>query len=270
MSLPNGEKQREFSELSNQEKANVFRVHLALNFVKRPNLTKEQKQLILEAISIVSSEIYNKENSELKVAVEKQNQDLQNKAFSIFPANEVHDIFATMNGDKSKEIAILRKYENILSLPIRERKKTVRELSPTEKNVFWKSQLIYYLATSDLSLTQKLFITEVISLMTDNSLNFPIVDGQPKNSETIAIETFISKGVEIFTREEFFTLFMGYGIHRTTTNKAVVANNDLLRACDCNYLCGIGESCTATSCAVSKNGCGILGGSECHSYCMED
>lgn len=60
MSQPDGERQKIFSEISNQEKANVYRVKIALEFIKRPNLTKEQKNLILDSISLLSAETYNK------------------------------------------------------------------------------------------------------------------------------------------------------------------------------------------------------------------
>ncbi len=270
MSLPQGKRQKEFSNLSNSDKANIFKVQLALNFIKRPNLTREQKSLILDAISTVSADTYSKENPALKVKSERQAQELQTKALAIFPPNEAHEIFASMNGDRSIEIEILKKYEDMLSLPTSLRKKTIRESSPTEKNNYWKSQLIYHLATANLSLVQKSFITNVFPLMTDNSFLFPVAEAQSKNEETKTLEAFISKGFELFSKEEFFTIFMGYGLQKPVFEKTLKEENNLARACDCNWVCGWGQTCTSTSCAVSTDGCGIFGGSECSSYCLNN
>jgi hypothetical protein len=49
--LPMGKRQKAFSESPDEMKANLFKFHLAFQFVKRPNLTKDQKEVILEGIS---------------------------------------------------------------------------------------------------------------------------------------------------------------------------------------------------------------------------
>ena len=153
---------------------------------------------------------------------------------------------------------------------MRERKQTVKEFSSSEKAAFWKAQMIYHITTSKFSARQKLFIANVIPVMTDNSFLFPVVKEQEKNDETKNMEAFISKGYEFFSKEEFFTVFMGYGIHKTVIKKSLEGNTEsLIRWCDCNWTCASWNyTCTTTSCAVSKAGCGITGGSECESYCI--
>lgn len=295
MSLPSGKRQKTFSEISNDEKASVFKVQMALQFLKRPNLTKEQKDLMLEALTKISADTYDKENSERATEAKKDADELQEKALAIFAPNEAYEIFGSLNGDKTADIAFLRKYEQTISFPMRERKKIIRAAAPSEKSDFWKTQLIYHLATARLSENQFLFITEVFPLMTSSAFNFPSIEGQNKNEDTKALEEFTSKASELFSDDEVFTIFMGYETHKNVfvntrednnkiktaeleaKNKTVSVNTlegDVApievvgRKCDCNYMCGWGETCTTTSCGISTDGCGFFGGSECHSYCM--
>ena len=99
MSLLQGKRQKAFSELSNENKAYVFKVGLALQFIKRPNLNKNQNDLILETISKISSDTYDKSTSEKITKAEKEFQDLEGKALELFSPNEAFEIFATLNGD---------------------------------------------------------------------------------------------------------------------------------------------------------------------------
>lgn len=154
MSLPGGNRQKTFSDIPDEEKASVYKVKLALEFIKRPNLSKEQKKLILDTISMISANTYNKENPELAAKAEKQAEEFEQKAVSIFPPDEAFKIFfAGMNGDKTADVEFLRKYEEKLALPINVRSKMIREASPAEKSDFWKAQMVYHLATAKLSKT---------------------------------------------------------------------------------------------------------------------
>lgn len=52
-----------FSKQSNEQKANFIKINLALQFIKQPNMTKEQREFVLDAISNVSADIYDKSDS---------------------------------------------------------------------------------------------------------------------------------------------------------------------------------------------------------------
>ncbi|CAN5744108.1 hypothetical protein BH24ACI2_BH24ACI2_06540 [soil metagenome] len=208
MSLPGGERQKTFSDISNEEKANVYRVKLALEFTKRPNLSKEQKSLILDTISAISADTYNKENPELAAKAQKQAEDIQQKAVSIFPSDEAFKIFVGINGDKTADVAFLRKYEEKLALRMNIRRKMVREASPAEKSDFWKAQMVYHLATAKLSKAQFEFIVEMIPFLTVNAFDFPMNTEQPKNEETGILDSFEPKAFDLFSKEEVFAIFM--------------------------------------------------------------
>ena len=55
-SLSMDERRTFFNEkLSSADRANIFKFHLAFQFVKRPNLNEQQKDLILESISMINA-----------------------------------------------------------------------------------------------------------------------------------------------------------------------------------------------------------------------
>jgi hypothetical protein len=267
MSLPGGKRQKTFSAISNEEKANVYRGKLALEFTKRPNLSKEQKSLILDAISAISADTYNQENPELAAKAQKQTEEIEQRAASIFPRDEAFKIFEGLNGDKTVDVAFLRKYEEKLALPMQIRRKTIREASPAEKSDFWKAQMVYHLATAKLSKVQLEFIVDMIPLLKINAFDLPKVSGQPENEETKAIKALEPKILELFSKEEAFAIFMGVGIH-----KEVLADSNFELArpfeCDCINWCGPSQLCGTPECAHSQAGCGLMGFSSCIYYCI--
>ncbi len=247
MSLPSGARQKAFSNLPSEEKANVFRIQLALNFINRQNLTSEQKGLILETISKVSADTYEKNSPEKVLIAKKYSDELQEKTLSIFPPNEAYEIFANMNGDKKSDVSLLRKYEDILDYNLSARKKTIRKASLIDKSNFWKAQLIYHLATTKLTKDQRAFITEVLSLMTPTAFDYPTLEGQVRNEETKTLDSLEPKAFQLFSREEVFAIFAA--------------------DCVCNWYCGLDLTCVNGTCDKTKDGCGWLGGTACGYVC---
>lgn len=269
MSLPSGERQETFSGISNEEKAYVYRVKLALEFTKRPNLSKEQKGLILDTISAILADTYDKENPELVSKAKKQAQDFQEKAAAIFPPDDAFKIFASINGDKGADIALLSKYEEKLTLPINVRRRVIRETSPVERRDFWKAQMIYHLATARLTKTQFEFIVETIPLLTVRAFDFPTVDGQPKNEETKVLDSLESRINTLFSKEEAFAIFMGLGLQREVpaNREEYIIAIDKPMACECRTWCGASQICDGYGCRVTESGCGVFGGSPCDQFC---
>lgn len=267
MSLPGGERQKTFSDIPNEEKANVYRVKLALELTKRSNLSKEQRDLILETISAISSDTYNKENPESAAKAEKQAEDLEQKAVSIFPPAEVFSIFVGMNGDKSADVDFLKRYEEKLALPMNVRRKTMREATSAEQSDFWKAQMVYHLATAKLSKVQFEFIAKTIPLLTVNAFESPKVSGQTENEEMKTIKSLEPKILELFSEKEAFAIFMSFGIH-----KAVPADPNLIPPgplyCQCRNWCDYDQLCGPEDCIRTEKGCGLFGQSSCLYTCI--
>jgi hypothetical protein len=84
-SLSGSERKSAFSKLSNEQKESFIKVNLALQFVKRPAMTKEQREFVLDIISKVSADIYDKSNPEKVRSSEQSAVEVINKAFGLFP-----------------------------------------------------------------------------------------------------------------------------------------------------------------------------------------
>lgn len=272
-SLPSGKRQRAFSDLLNEEKASVFKVQLALQFVKRPDLTKEQKDLILDAISKISADTYNKEKHELIAKNTKQAEELQQKALAIFPPNEAYAIFASLSGEKD-DINFLKKYESFISLAtMGGRRNFFSESSPFEKSELWKAQMVNYLATTNFNKAQQEPVVEVISLSTPQAFSFPTIEGEDKNNETKALDALEAKANKLFSKEEVFAFFMSFGIHKIAPpiNVDIINTNHGIEPerpnCDCNYFCWWGN-CRGEDCRGTLDGCGWSGGAPCVFKCQ--
>lgn len=269
MSLPGGERQKAFSDLSNEESAYVYRVKLALEFVKRPTLSKEQKSFILDTISMISADTYNKDNAELAAKTEKQAEEFEQKALSLFPRDDAFKMFFVgMNGDKTADVAFLRKYEEKLALPMNVRRKMILELLPAEKSDFWKAQLVYHLATAKLSKAQFEFIVETIPLLTDKAFDFPKVSGQAENEETKAIMSLEPKILELFSKQEAYAIFMAKGIHKVVPADPNLESAPSPLKCQCRNWCGADMLCGPPDCIRTERGCGIWDGSPCLYVCV--
>lgn len=267
MSLPSGKRQKAFSDLSNEDKAGLYKVKLALQFIKNHDLRKEQKDLILDTISNISAETYS--NSE---AAEKEANDLQEKALAVFPADQAYNIFATINGDTTYEIGILNKYETTISFPKMGARRTYfRNSSLIEKSEIWRTQMVFHLATSKLNKAQQNLILEIIYLSTPKAFELPEVENGVKNLDAIALDALETKAFELFSKEEVFALFMSFGSHKILPipPKEKDSQNELVdSSCDCNWWCGaLCVFCEGTSCARTRSGCGWSGRSACGGRC---
>jgi hypothetical protein len=164
-SLPVDQKSGIFANISNEDKANLFRFHLAFQILKRPWLNQLQKDFLLETISTVSPQSY--DQSPQIVALNQQNaQLLQQKILGLFQKQEGFDIFANLGGD-SKDIEVLQKY-NETNLPFYtvNRRQVFSRLSPIEKSNTMKIHLLRHMSRFDLTLEQRRFILTAVSLAT--------------------------------------------------------------------------------------------------------
>lgn len=272
MSLPIGDRQKAFSDSSNEVKAELMKVGLALQFIKRPNLTPEQKGVITEALSIISEDAYSKENPELVAKNQKIQLDFHQKGLTVFTPQEFFEIFANMNENRSSDIALLKKYEEVVLLPtVALRKSKVRESTPEARSDFWKAQMVYYLATANISNAQREFIVKTIPFLTANAFDFPKDVSLPKNDETKLLASFEADILKNFTKAEAYVIFVGYGFQRPATESISTVENKNKPKCTCSFYwnCGLGDlGCTNTNCDI-VGGCGVFGGLECEGRCAK-
>lgn len=162
------QKYREASALTTQERKHLFNVvsetdrnrlwklHLALYLVKHPKLNAKQKQVILDAFSLVRPESFTRGNNGASRPAKDNDsfQALEQRAFNAFPKNEATEIFANIGGKIQDDL--LQKYQDISALSMKERKAAFRRTSVREKSDLWKTHMALYLVKRpELNETQR-------------------------------------------------------------------------------------------------------------------
>lgn len=275
-SLPKDERKRFFGKLSLEEKANLFKLHLALQFIKRPNLTKEQKDLILEAISMITPDFYDKEK------LEKSRQYgtlLEQKAKVLFSKQEILEIFADLGGG-TNEINLLQKYLDISALSVHERME--RRVSANDKSDLWRIHLAFHLAKlPGLNTQQMEIILEFITIATPEVYDIPRNSSEWIIKVNGPVQLLTSRAREVFSRNEIAKIFSNLGGKKPSSRDSITSKEIIDRdihiepewMCDCAFesdTCEGFEFCHRTLCEVPPGGgeCGVLGLFVCNGRCQ--
>lgn len=255
------ERKNAFRKLSNEQKATFLKVNLALQIVKRPAITKEQREFVLDTISKVSADIFDKSNPEKVRNSEQAGQELVNKAFGLFPGKEAGDFVEPMNMEKEAEVALVQKYNDLLKHGEIARRKIAKEMPVNDRVNIWKVQLAYHLATGKFSKAQNEFILEW--LMSLSPETFAPRAHLTAEEEAKAVEALESRIFSVFTKPEGYAIFMTIGIQK------FVADNNLLEqpSCNCRWYCGLSGDCSG-QCANRPKLCGPEEQWECTSRCV--
>lgn len=265
-SLPVKERRTVFSALSNEEKANFFKIQYALQFIKRPNMTVQQRDFILEAVSKISPDLYDTNNVEKARLSEQIGLEIESKAFGLFTPSEAGDILAALFAKKDEDVALLQKYENLLKNGTKARKKIVREMPVNDRVNIWKTQLVYHLATARLSKAQSEFIVEFLTNLSPAFFEHSANLTREESAKALAI--LDKKILSVFSRAEEYAIFEELGIQNPVTD---TAETDLLAApgeCDCRWYCGpYNGTCGSGSCNIGTLDCGPAGTWLCYSKC---
>ena len=137
VSLP--ERRDFYWDFSATDQSNLWKVRLALYLVKRPELNREQKQIVLDAITFASPEFFEGTNGDpvRKTTIDESLQLLIQGALSAFPMNEATEIFADVVSGQTQD-DLLQKYRDITALPMQMRRVAYREASPKDRSNLWK------------------------------------------------------------------------------------------------------------------------------------
>lgn len=277
-SLPMEKRQAIFSDLSAEDKASLFKLHLALQFVKRPNLTKEQKDLILDSISTIKSESYDSKNLYAGNKAQEQASVVETKARKLFPMKEVFEIFAQLGGN-AEDGGKLKKYQLLTASPFFTDRKTIfGGFSPEEKSTLIKIHLAYQLAARSLLKEQNDFIVNTLNLVNPDFYKFE--DGTPERNKVDEVLRQISNNIlNHFQKKEAFEIFVAFGARSdsprpirgknpTTENQGYVcscsSNSDYCSWWHSNTYCEGSYSCT------QRRECGTLGGYLCNGFCWAE
>jgi hypothetical protein len=266
--LPMGKRQKAFSESPDEMKANLFKFHLAFQFVKRPNLTKDQKEVILEGISNISAEDYNLKKDRTNTMAKAQ--AMEGRAVASFSRQEVYEIFANLESSES-DLAILKKYQELTKSPFEiVRRQTFISSSDTDQSSTIRIHLIKSLVEKQLNNSQSEFIVSLLDTLTPKTYK---IAQNKKSSEWTEInkkiENWITVIPKIFSEDDAVEIFTSLG------GKEGKPESLLLPNCVCKInrdFCGVWRSrsnCQGGGCKEANLGCGLLFLENCNGMCYD-
>lgn len=293
-SLPRNERHAVWSKFSNEQKADFIKVNLALQFVKRPNMTNEQKDFISDSLSKVSADSFNKDNPQKVARANEIAQEIENKALGLFAYKELGDFIEPLMTSKVEEAALVQKYENLLKTGTQLRRSLVKQMPIAEQVNVWKTQMAYHLAASSFNKEQKEFIVEFMSNVQSVFDASATLSGDERTRYVDALEASMFK---VFTKAEAYAVFMTIGIQNRVADKpestkqanAVYTSQNLIRpqigrfdlskipelnkagksfqfltspnvagTCDCRWYCSSENQTCGGACTDTTEGCGPL------------
>lgn len=259
-----------FSGFSDEDKANAFKLHLALQFVKRPNLTAEQKDLVLESISAITTDAYDRTKD--RKNREPVFQSLEVRATSIFSRQEAFEIFASLGGGQT-DVEYLQKYlglANIKKMP--ERKEFFRNASSQDKSQYWKIHFALSLVLfPDLNKQQKEVILDAIALVNPQIYETSKTSSEWKTKVDEPTIEFSNRALRTFDKEKGVKIFVKLGGEVEPLDWEWEID-PLKPDCDCSIGsiagCGWEPTCAgAGTCNIVRSNCGFLWQFDCDGKC---
>jgi len=271
--LPRGERQKTFGKLSNEQKASFVKVQLALQFVKRPNLTKQQRDFIFDSMSRVSVDLYDRGNPQKVASAVALNQETEAKAFGLFAQKDAFEILEGLGADKDEDVALLQKYEDLLKNGTKMRKKIAKEMPVNDRVNVWKVQLAYHLTTGKFSRVQNEFILDMLTSLSPDT--FTSRASLTKEEQIKVTEILDGKILSVFSKAEAYAIFQELGIQKivSDTNATNSLRDEFIPAdspfaeCNCVWFCGLRGGSCSLDCRVQVQECGTFGGSWCTGRC---
>lgn len=109
--LSKEDKKLSFSLMSADDKSSLWRVHLGLNLAAHPEWTEQQRSIVLEAIAMVTPQLYKPEDSNWRRLVDEPVRILTQKAQLVFAKQEGAALFSELglSGQANRNHAKQRK-----------------------------------------------------------------------------------------------------------------------------------------------------------------
>ena len=255
-----------FSQSVPKDKSDLFRFHLALQLVKHSEMNQEQKNLILDSISLSTPETYLESN---RIATQQKSQILQQRAMKLFSRELGNQIFADLS-EPLVMIELLKKYQSVIAIPqLAVRKSVIDKSTPAEISFYYKMQMALSLVINfNLPREQQNLIIEVMSeVKPELYVNKDYNELQAKQNH---LKPLKEKIIKVFPVETGGTTFAMIG----DTEIEIDLGGGLPR-CHClldSWFsgCTVTSSCNGGSCNDNPNNgthCGFIGLYACDGRC---
>ena len=90
-------------------------------------MTKAQQEFVLEMLSMVSADLYDRSDYEKTRSSEQAAYEIMNRAFGLFPRREAGDFVEPGQMPKDREVALVGQYEAFLKYGMTKRSEIAKE-----------------------------------------------------------------------------------------------------------------------------------------------
>ena len=253
--------------LSPVERSYLWRAHLGLYLARNLTLSRDQQNIILEALDFISPKLFITSNSKdpggRDIMRERVDQ-IRQRGLQLFSKDEAAEIFSAIGQAQDGEA--LRKYSQFSELSKDDRRATFSLMSAEDKSNLWRVHFGLNLARHpEWTEQQRSIVLEAITMAS------PQLYKIPKDSNWIRlvdepIRLLTQKALLVFTKQEGAAVFSELGFsEQANLNHA----QRTPRGCECSQdsdWCGAYQ-CVSTECTVLIYGCGTFGIYACNGKC---
>lgn len=258
-SLPEDKQRDFFIAASAEQKADLWKVHMALAITKRPNLNKDQRGIITEAASLLTAESFETPaaNNSSKMALL---QSLSQRARAVFPRADVAEMLFRLGGG-ANEIKILENFQAVAALSPTLKKETFGTFSHKTQSDVWRLHLaLNLLYRSDLNQAQKTIIFDLVEFASPEHYEIVKIESLRKTRLDEPLKVFMQRVAAAFGKSDVEEIFF-------TLGKATKDDEEMLEDlvngnyCKCSTLisvCNLVDyTCSGDNCYINPF-CGII------------
>jgi hypothetical protein len=259
---------KSFQALSPKERSLLWRIHLALYLIQRPDLTKDQQNVVLDTLSVATPQLFaapDLSDPGWRARVHEPLARLQERGLQLFNKQEAAEIFSTL-GQGQQETEALRKYLTLSELRRGERKVAFVKTSAQEKSELWHVHFALNLAQHpEWNEQQRSIVLEAAAMVTARLYETP-KDEQWTELVDQPVRLFMQKALLVFKKSEAVALFVELGGDEPKSHHAKPSDTP---ACTCSHdsdWC-VSYDCYSNQCKSSPTGCGTMWLYPCDGLC---
>jgi hypothetical protein len=270
--LPMQDRIRLMQSLSPHDRSFLWRVHLALYITQRPNLTKDQQNVVLDTLAFASPQLFTAPNPSdpgWRAKVHEQLDQLRRRGLQLFDKDEAAEIFA-MVGQRQQEADALRKYLSLSELKRTDRKAMFARMSAQEKSDLWRVHLALNMAQhSEWNEQQRSIVLEAAAMASAKLYEIP---RGPQWTTLVdePVRVLMQRALLAFGKNEAAGVFVELGGSEPSAHHMAKPTASP-SPCDCSHESDWCSSydCYSDNCKSSRDGCGFLGFYPCDGLCFK-
>jgi hypothetical protein len=247
------------------ERSYLWRVHLGLYLARNPALSRDQQNLVLETLELISPKLFTPPDPKdpgARVKTLERVGQLRQSGLQLFSKAQAAEIFSAIGGAQDGEA--LRKYSELSELTKGDRKASFSLMSAEDKSSLWRVHFGLSLARHpEWTEQQRAIVLEAIAMATPQLYKIP-KDSNWTRLVDEPVRLLAQKALLVFTKEDGAALFSELGIagpsqlnHATRPSGCACAQESDW----CAY------QCISTECTILTWGCGTFGVYACNGKC---